>query len=265
MQIEVPLFHREADFRPFFEQHGFGAVGDLLTSEEVAVYRDVYERFNTGRILVGAHRSDLGAHTARRDPSIENVTQIMWPSHHLPELHRMPLHERCLEVARSVLGPDAAFDFDMLIDKAPRTNTPTPWHQDAAYWPDLPDKRAASFWVALDMATRDNGCMWFIPGSHATPIRRHRPAGAGGGALECDASEDEAIAVEIPPGGCTIHHGHTLHYTRGNSTPTHRRAFILNYRPQAMIELERARGFDHGRSVNVRAVRNPGARESQHE
>ena len=22
----------------------------------------------------------------------------------------------------------------------------TPWHQDESYWPDLPDKRALSFW-----------------------------------------------------------------------------------------------------------------------
>ena len=25
----------------------------------------------------------------------------------------------------------------------------TPWHQDESYWPDLPDKRALSFWSAL--------------------------------------------------------------------------------------------------------------------
>lgn len=91
-------------------------------------------------------------------------------------------------------------------------------------------------------------------------MRRHRPAGTGGGALECDASESEGVAVELQPGSCTIHHGHTLHYTRGNSTPTPRRAFILNYRPQAMIDLERAGGFDHGRQVNVRELRNVQAR-----
>ncbi len=70
-----------------------------------------------------------------------------------------------------------AFDFDMLIHKAPHTNTAVPWHQDQAYWPNAPDKRAVSCWVrmcvprvctevmclqvALDNATVDNGCMWF--------------------------------------------------------------------------------------------------------
>ena len=76
----------------------------------------------------------------------------------------------------------------MLIDKAPYHDFPTPWHQDCAYWIDMPDKRAVSCWVALDDVDVDNGCMWFVPTSHLLPIRPHRPAGKGGGALECDGN-----------------------------------------------------------------------------
>jgi ectoine hydroxylase-related dioxygenase (phytanoyl-CoA dioxygenase family) len=139
-------------------------------------------------------------------------------------------------------------DFDMLINKAPFTDTPTPWHQDAAYWIDMPDKRAASCWLALDEATVENGCMWYIPASHLKPIRPHRFAGKQGGALTCDASETEGAAVELLAGSCVFHHGMTLHYSRGNTTKSQRRAFIVNFRPDAMIELERQKGFDHGRS-----------------
>lgn len=259
MNDAVVLFSRQEDFRTHFHQHGFAAIHDLLEPGDVERYRDICERLFSGRIETGSHRSDLGGYVAPRKDGVENVTQIMWPSHHVPELHDMILHRECLGLARQMLGPDAAFDFDMLIDKAPETHTPTPWHQDAAYWLDLPDKRAASFWVALDSATRENGCMWFVPDSHLEPMRPHRPAGPGGGAFECDASEAEAVAVELPPGACTIHHGHTIHYTRGNSTRTRRRALILNYRPQAMIDLERERGFDHGLTLNVRELRNTSA------
>ena len=45
----------------------------------------------------------------------------------------------------------------MLIDKAPGTDAPTPFHPDMAYWVDLPDRRAVSCWIALDEATVDNG------------------------------------------------------------------------------------------------------------
>jgi ectoine hydroxylase-related dioxygenase (phytanoyl-CoA dioxygenase family) len=151
-------------------------------------------------------------------------------------------------------------DFDMLINKAPYTNTPTPWHQDAAYWIDMPDKRAASCWLALDEATVDNGCMWYVPASHLNPVRPHHFAGKQGGALMCEASEAEGVPVELLAGSCVFHHGGTLHYSRGNTTASQRRAFIVNFRPQAMIDLERQKGFDHGRSggASDRKVRNEG-------
>ena len=181
----------------------------------------------------------------------------MWPSDSLPELRTSPAYARALAVAREILGDDLVFDFDMLIDKAPGTATPTPWHQDCAYWIDLPDRRAASCWIALDEATMDSGCVWFVPGSHLLPMRPHRPAGRGGGALECDGSESEGVAVPLAAGSCTFHHGGTMHYSRGNSTASHRRALIVNFRPQAMVDLERARGFDHGKDAPGRENRNP--------
>ena len=99
--------------------------------------------------------------------------------------------------------------------------------------------------------------MWFVPGSHRRPMRPHRSAGRGGGALECDASEAEGTPVPLAAGSCTLHHGGTLHYSRGNSASARRRALILNFRPRAMIEAERTRGFDHGKDAPGRENRNP--------
>src|SRR5262245_22522305 len=223
-------------------------------------YRDLYDRFLRGEIDAGRNRSDLTGGPGPGESGVENITQIMWPSDFWPPLLGSPYYRRALAIARQLLGGEIALDFDMMIDKAPHTGAPTPWHQDAAYWLEMPDRRAASCWLALDDATVDNGCMWFVPGSHLQPVRKHRQPRPGG-ALECDASEDEGVAVPLLPGSCTFHDGGTLHYSRGNSTAARRRALILNFRPEAMIKLERARGFDHGRSANVeRSVRNLQAR-----
>lgn len=59
----------------------------------------------------------------------------------------------------------------------------------------------------------------------------------------------ESTPQPLPAGGCTGHHGRTLHYTRGNSSGDHRRAFIVNFRPAAMVEFERNNDYDHGLSV----------------
>lgn len=246
-----------------FEADGFLVVHGLISADEVNQYRQIYDRFLSGQIACDQMRSDLGGHASPNKPGVENVTQIMWPSDFVAGLADRALHRRAVAVARQLLGEDIVFDFDMLIDKAPRTDTPTPWHQDAAYWPNMPDTRALSGWVAIDEATLDNGCMWFVPGSHQKELRSHQAAGKGGGAKVCQATEAEGVAVPLKPGDATFHHGAMLHYSRGNTTDTHRRAYIVNFRPQAMVEYERRCEFDHGRSGNVtdRKVRNVNLQE----
>lgn len=235
----------------FFNQNGHLLVENLLTPEEVETYRDLYEDFLSNKINAAENRGDLAGNSEDKGMSIERITQIMVPSRLVPGLLQRPLHQKSLAIARQLLGEDIELDFDMLIDKAPHTNTPTPWHQDCAYWISMPDTRAASCWVALDEAIKENGCMWYVPKSHLIPIRPHKPSG-NGGALQCDANEDEAIAVEIKPGSCIFHHGGTLHYSRGNSTDKRRRAFITNFRPEEMIKFERASGYDHTGNRKVR-------------
>jgi len=125
----------------------------------------------------------------------------------------------------------------------------TPWHSDESYWLDLPDKRALSFWFPMQDVKVENGCMWFVPGSHKMPLRPHRPTKPGHHVLMTDeCSNDEGLPQPLEAGGCTIHTGRTLHYTAGNKTAKARRAYIVNFRPQTMIDLEREKNYDHGKA-----------------
>jgi len=235
------------EWKERFEKDGYLVIQNLIDEANVKIYTNLYSKFLSGEIDAGAHRHDLGSNEPQKISSDENICQIMWPSDYVRIAHG-PLHQRSRAVSRLLLGDDIVFDFDMLIYKAPFTNTDVPWHQDEGYWPDMPDKRAASCWVALDKVTVDNGCMWFVPGAHKKPLHKHVAAKEGSHVLlatEVDASR--SVPVPLPPGGCTFHGGRMLHHSRGNSTPTLRRAFIANYRPMAMVEWERTHGFSHGR------------------
>jgi len=206
----------------FFTKNGYLVLENLLSAQEVSLYADIYNKFLDGTIDTGKNRGDLGDGLGKTG-KVESITQIMWPSDFMPELLQMTYHRKALAFCRELLGADLNIDFDMLINKAPGTNTPTPWHQDAAYWINMPDTRAVSCWLALDNAFVDNGCMWYVPGSHVKETRPHRYAGKEGGALVCECDESEGVAVEIKAGTCILHHGNTLHYSRGNSTQTNRR------------------------------------------
>ena len=218
--------------RTFFSENGFLTVENLVAQSEIETYREIVNGLVEGRIASSDSRSDLGGHRSRVRPSVENIIHIMLPSEAVPWLATSPLFLRSRNIARALLGGDLERDMDMLIDKAPHTDTSTPWHQDQAYWmPGMPDRHSVSCWLALDETTLDNGCMWFVPGSHRQPVRTHRHPGETGYALETDASEFEAVAYPLAPGSATFHDGGTLHYSRGNSTSSRRRALVTKFPP----------------------------------
>lgn len=247
-----------------FNDRGFARIECLITDGEVAELIESYMQLvDSTTEEVAKHRYDLGeGDTSPKKVAMEKITQIMWPSDILPALRDHAVRSRGLALARALHCDDSfVFDFDMLIAKAPHTDTPTPAHQDQAYWPllkvccfffinDFPfaafatrtlasfpfncgrpvlqDKRAVSIWVALDESTIDNGCMWYGPGTHKLPLRPHRKSGpTPNAALECDASEAEMEPMPLKPGWAGAHAGGTLHYSRGNSTDGWRRAYIM--------------------------------------
>lgn len=240
----------------FFKDNGYLLVNNLIDQDTVEEYKKTYQDFIDGKIDVGANRRDLKG--GNKEVKKESITQIMVPSRYLPSLSDSVYYNRIRSVARQLLGDDLEIDFDMLIDKPPHSDAITPWHQDCAYWIDMPDKRAVSAWMSLDEATLDKGCMWYVPASHLKPMRKHAST-AKNGALVCEGNEDEAVYVELQPGSVVLHHGATVHYSRGNITGSHRRAMIVNLRPRDMIAYEREKGFDH---TGENKVRNENASQS---
>lgn len=232
-----------------FLKNGFAKQDDFISLDEVEKVRVLYDQLLNDKKKTIGLRSDLGGD--KDGKMVEKITQIMRPSMIEPKLAENNVYELALASAKKLLGSDIELDFDMLINKAPYTNTPTPWHQDAAYWINMPDKRAVSCWIALDDVYENNGCMWFIPKESET-VNAHVPY-TKGGALHCKVDSSNAKCISLKAGGCTFHDGFTLHFSKGNCTNSQRRALILNFRPKRMIELERQQGVDH---TGERKVRN---------
>jgi ectoine hydroxylase-related dioxygenase (phytanoyl-CoA dioxygenase family) len=243
---EFTLGQQDIDF---FKKKGYLIILDLIDPDTIASYQKTYDQFLSGAIDAGSTRRDLKG--ADGSTESESITQIMVPSRYYPALLDSSYYQKISSISRTLLGEDLDIDFDMFISKAPHSDAPTPWHQDCAYWIDMPDKRALSAWMPLDETYPDNGCMWYVPGSHLEPMRKHSST-AKNGALICEGNEGEAVSVPLKPGSCVLHHGATVHYSRGNSTGYNRRAMIVNFRPKEMIEFERERGFDHTGENKVR-------------
>lgn len=234
-----------------FLRKGFASTERLIGLDEVEELQGIYNELLRDKKRTAHLRSDL-AGGATNGNEVEKITQIMRPSMIVPNLKEHAVYAIARTYAQELLGEDMELDFDMLINKAPYTNMETPWHQDAAYWIRLPDKRSVSIWIALDEVYEENGCMWFIPKTKGANIEPHQ-ALPNGGALFCKVTDlQQAECIPLSPGGCTFHDGFTLHFSKGNSTESQRRALILNFRPKTMIALEREQGVDHTGARKVR-------------
>jgi ectoine hydroxylase-related dioxygenase (phytanoyl-CoA dioxygenase family) len=131
--------------------------------------------------------------------------------------------EAILKVVRHFLGDDALLKFNSCFLKPARTGSATPWHQDNGLWRDG-ETEPFNFWMALDPATRQNGCMQFIPGSHRTPIVPHvlyEDSIHGEIPREIVAEFQQKYGlhhIEMEPGDVVFWHSNLYHYSPPNTS-----------------------------------------------
>ncbi|NWR33869.1 PHYD1 protein, partial [Tachuris rubrigastra] len=108
-------------------------------------------------------------------------------------------------------------------------------HQDATFLHTEPLGRILGFWIALEDATQENGCLWFIPGSHTNGITR-RMVRAPSGASTCvefvgsepTYDDNQFIPLPIKKGGLILIHGEVVHKSELNSSESSRHAFTFH-------------------------------------
>jgi Phytanoyl-CoA dioxygenase (PhyH) len=215
-----------------FLQNGYLALGAITTSEEVGQLQVLFERLFRERVgFSEGLQYDLLGHDDEEKPA--KLPQIIDPSTFAPNLRNTQFRVNAFGIAKQLLGNDAIPYFEHAILKPPRYGAQTPWHQDEAHGSDSGWEQV-SFWMPLQEATRENGCMHYIPRSHRTGILAHNSPDNDPTvpALECRGGFNpaDAVACPLPAGGCVIHHGRTLHYAGSNRSAFPRYAYILVFR-----------------------------------
>ena len=237
------------------EMDGYIAVDDLLDDQDVAWYLSCYDKILSGEIDPGQWRFDLDSGQPKKRDGVENITQVMWPSELIPGLR----HQSSLRTRPAHRPATVGRRHGLRLRHADRQS---PRHRNADAVPPGHGllggpARPASFELLDCLGRGHRGQRLYVVRARfpSTSVAETPLARQAGGALECDGTEAECVCVPLQPGSCTFHNGGVVHYSRGNSTAGHRRALIINFRPAAMIRLEREQGFDHGKTRNVRENR----------
>lgn len=181
----------------FFEEEAFDDAGELRQAKELSINK------------IGHALHDL-------DPVFDTFS-------HAPELG---------EVARGVGMVDPVVLQSMYIFKQPNIGGEVVCHTDHTFlWTD--PLSVTGFWLALEDATTENGCLYALPGGHRTPAKkRFRRADDGGTDFEVfddtDYPLDGIVPIEAPAGTLVVLHGLLPHLSGPNRSPRSRHAYTLH-------------------------------------
>lgn len=246
--------------RQAFARDGFVHLPGFLDEAEVAALEVDYDRFLRREIAVdGKDYCDMAGDFGR-SPDDYSIVNVMLPRRYHPAWQNNAFELRAADAAGQLCGDGMSLDYDQLLAKQPhRPDAVFAWHQDMAYWPDTPDTRTATFWLAVDDSTVDNGCMRFVPGTVVEPeLRPHRPQFGDRGESHALGTEllpgDKTVEVPIRRGDVTVHNERVMHGSGGNDTSGFRRAYILAFRSEDTIQTERQLGFTHSHNDDANVL-----------
>ena len=152
-----------------------------------------------------------------------------------PGFHDVLLNPAFVVVASQLLGNKSVrFWHDQLFCKPAKHGGVVAWHQDYSYWTRTKPMQHLTCWVGLDDVSTENGCVYYIPGSHRWGLLdKPELAGDMEGINEfLTPSQREQFKTKIPiemqKGHATFHHPLTVHGSYENKSNRPRRAFVLN-------------------------------------
>lgn len=210
---------------PRFQRDGFVIVRGLLTDEETELL---------GRIARADRAMSLSAY-GRKDAQGLPVTLALRNELSDDIYSAIARSRRIVDSMESLLDGEVYHYHHKLILKEPRVGGAWEWHQDYGYWYHngclLPDM--GSCLIAIDRATRENGCLQVLRGSQRMGRIDHGKTGDQTGAdparVEAALQRFELVYAELDPGDAILFHANLLHRSDQNRSEHPRWALICCY------------------------------------
>jgi len=232
LQQEYPLTDEQI---AEYQRDGFIKLENVLTDKTLQAFRDavattVEAEKNTDALGI-KKGTDVVPNGVYGQIFIQRVN--VWQRH--PKVKEFIFGSRLANLAARLSGEPVRIWHDQALFKEPLTGSKTPWHQDAPYWPHMDRTKQLSIWIALKDATKENGCMSFLPGTHKfgakEPIELGDENPKGVFDIVPEAKNIKPVTHELKAGSATFHNGLCFHYAGPNRSKEMREAFVVIYMP----------------------------------
>jgi phytanoyl-CoA hydroxylase len=222
-----------------YRKDGFVVIDNFLTSSELAEWRSAVEEAIEERDGVKIPGTNL---KTGYDDGINKDTDYyanvfdqlinLWQTN--SRVRKLMMSPELGKAAALLSGANGIRIWhDQALFKRPWAN-PTTLHLDVPFW-SFSASDAISVWVALDDATYNNGCLYFLPGTHKKTDYRDIGITRNMNAIfkiYPELALVEPVAVPMKAGSASFHNGLCIHGAGPNMTPRPRRAMTCAYMPE---------------------------------
>lgn len=208
-----------------FRENGHILIPNILSAEEVVVYRkiieDVADRYNTEK-----------RNLEDRDTYGKAFLQIMNLWRQDERVKKFVIAKRFAGIAADLLGVENVRIYhDQALFKEPGGG-PTPWHQDQYYWP-LDTHNTITMWMPLVDIKVDMGMLTFASNSHKKGVVFDYEISDESEAEFEKYVKENNFPIErsstMNAGDATWHYGNTIHSAPGNQSNIVREIMTIIY------------------------------------
>lgn len=226
-------YHLSPEQLDFYNENGYLAHVQILDNKQIAQLRSELEEISDS-----SHPGHELFHEFNSNESNDPDKVLFHSLGHwriTQGFHDILWNPRFVVPASQLLGHKAVrFWHDQLFSKPAFHGGVVAWHQDYSYWTRTTPMQHLTCWTALDDASMENGCLYYIPGSHRWNLLDKIELAGDMDGIQAHLTPDQQnqydkkVAIEMPAGYGTFHHPLMMHGSYENRSNRSRRAFVIN-------------------------------------
>ncbi|HSC55356.1 MAG TPA: phytanoyl-CoA dioxygenase family protein [Phnomibacter sp.] len=216
----------------FFQEHGYIAGIKILDEQQVDLLNEELVKLQS----VTGEEKDLFYHYESNES--EDPNKVLFHAiggwRVTPGFHDLIWAPAYRMAAYQLLGVPFRLFHDQLFCKPAKHGGVVAWHQDFSYWTFTKPMHHLTCWIGLDNANVENGCLYYVPGSHKWGLLPITGLTGDMDAVTQILTEeqrdafDKKIANELPKGYASFHHPLMMHGSYANTSERSRRAVVIN-------------------------------------